>query len=64
MLWDRRFADNEIIRDQRVMKNVDELGNVSQIVFSCTEYMDRTDELDPLALPDAIVLTEDGEVKD
>ena len=34
------------------------MRDVRQIVFSCTEYLDTS------ILPDAIVLTEEGEMKD
>jgi len=40
------------------------MRDVRQIVFSCTEYLDSTDEVDNSILPDAIVLAEEGEMKD
>ena len=63
LLWGQRFETDEDIRDTRVMKDLDELGNVCHVAFAWSEFLDT--EVEPsMKLPSAVILTENGEIKD
>ena len=62
LLWGQRFETDEDIRDTRVMEDLDELGDVCHVAFAWSEFLDT--EVKPSKLPSAVILTENGEIKD
>ena len=63
LLWGQRFETDEDIRDTRVMEDLDKLGNVCHVAFAWSEFLETEVELST-KLPTAVILTENGEIKD
>ena len=59
----QRFETDEDIRDTRVMKDLDKLGNVCHVAVAWSEFLETEVELST-KLPSAVILTENGEIKD